>query len=77
MKNNEISLKDAEAGIKKELFWIIPNDFNTTMSAINKGKPLPQIAPRAAITKNFEAFANALTMPEVKHEKKKWKIFKR
>jgi pilus assembly protein CpaE len=77
MKNNEISLKDAEAGIKKELFWIIPNDFNTTMSAINKGMPLPQIASKAAITKNFEAFANALTMPEVKQAKKKWRIFKR
>lgn len=77
MKNNEISLKDTEAGIKKELFWIIPNDFNTTMSAINKGMPLPQIASKAAITKNFEAFANALTMPEVKQAKKKWRIFKR
>jgi pilus assembly protein CpaE len=77
MKNNEISLRDAEAGIKKPLFWVIPNDFNTTMSAINKGKPLPQIASKAAITKNFEDLATALTMPEAKQKKKKWKIFKR
>jgi pilus assembly protein CpaE len=77
LKNSEISLKDAEAGISKELFWIIPNDFTTTMSAINKGKPLPQIASKAAITKNFAELANALTMPETKQEKKKWGIFKR
>jgi pilus assembly protein CpaE len=77
IKNSEISLKDAEAGIKKELFWIIPNDFHTTMSAINKGRPLPQIAARAAITKNFEELANVLATPEVKQEKKKWKIFGR
>ena len=76
-KNNDISLKDAEAGIKKELFWIIPNDFNTTMSAINKGKPLAQIASRAAITKSFEEMAGALQPPESQPEEKKWKIFKR
>jgi pilus assembly protein CpaE len=76
-KNNDISLKDAEAGIKKELFWIIPNDFNTTMSAINKGKPLAQIASRAAITKSFEEMARALQPPESQPEEKKWKIFKR
>jgi pilus assembly protein CpaE len=76
-KNNDISLKDAEAGIKKELFWIIPNDFNTTMSAINKGKPLAQIASRAAITKSFEEMARALQPLEVQQEEKKWKIFRR
>ena len=76
-KNNDISLKDAEAGIKKELFWIIPNDFNTTMSAINKGKPLAQIASRAAITRSFEDMARALQPSESQPEEKKWKIFKR
>ena len=76
-KNSDISLKDAEAGINKELFWIIPNDFSTTMSAINKGKPLAQIASRAAITKSFEDLARALQPPEAQPEEKKWRIFKR
>jgi pilus assembly protein CpaE len=76
-KNSDISLKDAEAGINKELFWIIPNDFSTTMSAINKGKPLAQIASRAAITKSFEDLARALQPPEPQPEEKKWRIFKR
>lgn len=76
-KNSDLSLKDAEAGIKKELFWVIPNDFSTTMSAINKGKPLAQIASRAAITKSFEDLARALQPTEPRSEEKKWRIFKR
>ena len=76
-KNNEISLKDAEAGIKKKLFWVLPNDFNTTMSAINKGKPLTQIASRATITKSFEDLAKALQHPKSQQEEKNRKVFKR
>jgi pilus assembly protein CpaE len=76
-KNNDISLKDAEAGIKKKLFWVLPNDFNTTMSAINKGKPLTQIASRATITKSFEDLARALQHPKSQQEEKNRKIFKR
>jgi len=74
MKTADISLKDAEAGIKKELFWAIPNDFKTTMAAINRGMPLAQIASRAAITKNFENFAKNLQQPNVRAEKQKRKF---
>jgi pilus assembly protein CpaE len=76
-KNNDISLKDAEAGINRKLFWVIPNDFNTTMSAINKGKPLMQIASRAAITKSFEDLARALQQPESQPQKKNRGFFRR
>jgi pilus assembly protein CpaE len=76
-KNNDLSLKDAQNGIKKELFWIIPNDFNTTMAAINNGKPLAQIASRAAITKSFEEMAKALHQSKNRQEIKKWRLFKR
>jgi len=76
-KNNDISLKDAEASIKKNLFWILPNDFNTTMAAINNGKPLMKVASRAAITKSFEEMAKALQPFKFKSEDKKWGLFKR
>jgi pilus assembly protein CpaE len=76
-KNNDISLKDAQAGINKELFWIIPNDFNTTMAAINNGKPLAEISSRAAITKSFEEMARTLHQPKNRQEGKKWRLFKR
>jgi pilus assembly protein CpaE len=78
MKKSEISLKDAESGINKKLFWVIPNDYRTTMSAINKGKPLAKIAPKTQITQAFGELAGALACPEPQQDqKKKWTFFKR
>ncbi len=78
MKKSEISLRDAESGINKKLFWVIPNDYRTTMSAINKGKPLARIAPKAQITQAFGELAGALACPEPpQDQKKKWTLFKR
>jgi len=56
-KKSEIPLKDAETGVGQEVFWKIPNDYKTTMAAINQGKPLKAIAPGSAITRNFSRFA--------------------
>lgn len=72
IKKSEISLKDAEAGIGRELYWIIPNDYNSTMAAINSGKPLSHIAPKSGITKNFEDLAAKLSERRKKEEKKGW-----
>jgi len=78
MKKSEISLRDAESGINKKLFWIIPNDYRTTMSAINKGKPLAKIAPKAQITQAFGDLAGALACAEPQqNQKQKWTLFKR
>jgi pilus assembly protein CpaE len=78
MKKSEIPLNDARAGIGEDLSWIIPNDYRTTMSAINNGKPLSKIAPKAAITQNFKNFAEVFTHPDAGQEKKKkFRIFKR
>lgn len=78
LKKSEISLKDAKAGIGEDLSWIIPNDYRTTMSAINQGKPLPKIAPKAPITQNFKNLANVFFHPDSGREKKKkFRLFKR
>ena len=77
MKKGEISLKDAETGIGKELYWTIPNDFGTTMEAINNGKPLLDIAPKARVTKNLFDLANSLSISKEEKSKKKWSLFKR
>ena len=60
LKKSNISLTDAEASLEKEIFWNIPNDYQTTVNAINEGKPLAQFAPNEAITKNFKKFAAKL-----------------
>lgn len=76
-KNGDISLKDAEDGIKRKLFWVIPNDYIHTMAAINNGKPLNQIASRAAITKSFEDLARKFQQPEYPVKKEKRGFFRR
>ena len=77
MKKNEISLKDAEKGIDQKMFWVIPNDYRTTMAAINNGKPLANIAPRSAIAKIFAELADELAPEEALSEKKRWGLFAR
>ncbi|NIS71310.1 MAG: AAA family ATPase [Proteobacteria bacterium] len=60
LKNPEISLKDAEDGIKKRIFRTIPNDYRATMSAINHGKPVCEMTPRKPIAKDIRELATAL-----------------
>jgi len=70
-------LQDANKGIGHDMFWIIPNDFGTTMSAINNGKPLSKIAPRSKIVKSFEEMTENMFPKEKAEPKKKWGIFNR
>ena len=77
LKKGEITYKDAQIGIGREIYWTIPNDFGSTMMAINNGKPLLEIAPKAAITKSIMDLANSLASPTAKEPKKKWGMFKR
>lgn len=65
IKLSDISLRDAEISLEKKIFWTIPNDFKTTMTALNRGKALIQSAPRKEITQNFKELAAKLcNMPE-------------
>ena len=64
LKNSDIPLEDAEAGIDKKIFWSIPNDYTTTTSAINQGKTLSEIAPKAEITKSIQGLADTLLKEE-------------
>ncbi|AOY58740.1 AAA family ATPase [Desulfococcus multivorans] len=75
MKNSDISIKDAEDSIDQKIFWTIPNDYHTTMAAINQGKPLKALEPKGIITKNFKMLADRLCQKEelpVRKEKKRW-----
>jgi pilus assembly protein CpaE len=60
LKKSNISLKDAETSFEKEIFWTMPNDYQTTVNAINEGKSLAQFAPRKAIANNFRKLATKL-----------------
>lgn len=72
---SEIPLVDAEKGVGHDVFWTIPNDYKTTMAAINQGKPLKIVAPGSEIAKNFSKFAEKLIEDDretPKTPKKSW-----
>ncbi len=59
-KNSLISLKEAEQSLNYKIFWQIPNDFKTTMAAINQGKIISQVGAGAEISKNFRELAASM-----------------
>jgi pilus assembly protein CpaE len=77
LKNSDISLRDAEESIGKKVFWTIPNDYKTTMSAINNGKPLSQIASKSPVARNMERLADSFFEGEEGRETRWWSFLKR
>lgn len=77
LKNSEISLKDAQESIQHDIFWTIPNDYRTTMSAINQGKTINAIASKSEIMKSLRGLSDALFPQQAQAGKKPWKLFKR
>lgn len=77
LKKSDISIKDAETSLEKEIFWVIPNDYRTTVTALNRGKALAQFAPREAITTNFRKLAENMGIEPEKKEKKGWGFLRR
>jgi len=75
LKKSDISVKDAETSLEKKIFWTIPNDYQTTVTATNRGKALIQFAPREEITRNFQKLASELVPGSEKQEKKGWSLF--
>lgn len=59
-KKSLISLKEAEQSINQKIFWLVPNDYTTTMSAINQGKTLSSVAHGADISKSLRELASKL-----------------
>ena len=74
LTKSDISLQDAEESIHEKIFWTMPNDYSTTVSAINNGKPLSEIAPKAQITRNLNNLADTFAPKEEKQTARWWKI---
>jgi pilus assembly protein CpaE len=80
LKDASISLKDAEESVRMKVSWTVPNDFRSTMSAINQGKSLSEVGARSPVARSIRQIAVDLSDKET-HEEKKGsffdKIFKR
>lgn len=70
-KKSVITRKEAEEGIDRKISWLIPNDYQSTMAAINQGKLLAEVAGRAEVTKNIQELAVSLLRDTKEPTKKK------
>jgi pilus assembly protein CpaE len=75
LKQSDISIGEAEKLLKRKIFWTIPNDYKTTISAINQGKTLNQIASKSETGRSLDLLAGTLIGEGASSEKKRWKIF--
>ena len=61
LKDGSISLKDAEESVRMKVSWTVPNDFRTTMSAINQGKSLSEVGMRSPVARSIRQIAMDLS----------------
>ena len=60
-KNTDISLEDVKSTLDIGAYWSIPNEFSTTVEAINKGKPLHISKKNSRINKSIHDLSVDLT----------------
>lgn len=61
MENEEIKAEDVEEVLGKKIYWKIPNNYFTIMSAINKGIPVGMINAESNISKSYRELAAMLS----------------
>ena len=57
MENDEIKAEDIEDVLGKKLYWKIPNNYFTMMSAINKGVPVSEINSDSNVALSYKNLA--------------------
>jgi pilus assembly protein CpaE len=70
-----ISIDEVRKMIKKDIRWSIPNDYKSTMNAINTGVPLTKSAAATDITKTIIELAAELSSGVVRKDKEKKSFF--
>ncbi len=61
MENEEIKTVDVENVLDRKVYWKIPNNYFTIMSAINKGIPVGVVNPDSNIARNYRDLAAMLS----------------
>ena len=62
-KNGAVSVDQAEQIIGNKFSFTIPNDYKSTMDAINAGKSLSEIAPKSSVRESFQQLASSIAEP--------------
>ncbi len=61
MENEEIKTEDVEDVLDKKVYWKIPNNYFTIMSAINKGIPVSLVNEDSNIARSYRDLAGILS----------------
>ncbi|WP_428566451.1 MAG: AAA family ATPase [Solidesulfovibrio sp. DCME] len=73
LEESDLTVEDMEKALALPVFWRVPNDYKTTLAAINQGKALLDAAPKAAVTRSLADLARTLA-PAAEPERKR-KLF--
>lgn len=57
MENDEIKPEDVEKVLERKIYWNIPNNYFTMMSAINKGVPVSEINASSNVAQSYKELA--------------------
>lgn len=61
MENDDIKIEDVEKALDKNIYWRVPNNYYTIMSAINKGQPVSEINNDSNIAKCYRELATDIS----------------
>lgn len=67
MENDEIKVEDVEDVLGQNIYWKVPNNYFTIMSAINKGVPVKEINAESNISQSYRELAAMLSDSVHKH----------
>ena len=61
MENDEIKVEDVEQVLGKEVYWKIPNNYFTMMSAINKGVSVSEVNSESNVAISYKNLAMSVS----------------
>ncbi len=70
LEESDLTVQDMEKALGLPVFRRVPNDYQTTLSAINQGKTLLSAAPKSAVARALGDLAHALAPVEEGERKK-------
>jgi pilus assembly protein CpaE len=65
-KKSSISLKEAEEAVSEKIHWLVANDYHSTMSAINLGKTISEVAFGSEVSKSLRELAGTFLSQDQK-----------
>jgi pilus assembly protein CpaE len=60
LKKSDITIQDTEKALNYPIFRTLPNDYDTTMTCLNKGVPINEGAPRSQLNAAMKDLAKSI-----------------